>query len=361
MKVDLFDYALPEALIAQRPAERRDASRLLVFDRASGRTEDRLFSDLPEYLRAGDVLVLNDSRVLKARLLGEKAGTGGRVEVFLLREEGGVWECLARPARRLRVGDRILFAEDARQALADGRAVGLAAEVLAKGEGGVVTVRFEDGAGKPLDAGGVYAAVERVGHMPLPPYIKRADEDADAQRYQTVYAREPGSAAAQTAGLHFTEELLARIRAAGVHIAAVTLHVGLGTFRPVQSEDVEGHTMHTEVYHIPQETADAIGAAKTCGRRVVCVGTTSVRTVESAFVDGAVKAGYGETDIFLYPGGPSGFRVTDALVTNFHLPKSTLLMLVAAFAGRERILRVYEEAVAKGYRFFSYGDAMLLL
>ncbi|MDR1795951.1 MAG: tRNA preQ1(34) S-adenosylmethionine ribosyltransferase-isomerase QueA [Clostridiales Family XIII bacterium] len=344
MKVDLFDYELPEALIAQQPAARRDASRLLVVHRVDGRTEDRLFSDLPDYLRAGDVLVLNDSRVMKARLLGEKVGTGGRVELFLLRPCGLLWECLARPARRLKAGDRVVFADF------------LSAVVQEKRDGGFVLARF--------DAEGDFQdALDRAGHVPLPPYIRRADGAQDAERYQTVYAREAGSAAAPTAGLHFTPELLGRIRGKGVETAFVTLHVGLGTFRPVQAEDVEGHRMHTEAYHVPEEAAQAVNRAKSEGRRVVCVGTTSVRTLESA-ADSAgagVRAGWGETDIFLYPGGPNAFRVTDALITNFHLPKSTLLMLVSAFYDREKVLAVYAEAVRKGYRFFSYGDAMFLL
>ncbi|MDR1014420.1 MAG: tRNA preQ1(34) S-adenosylmethionine ribosyltransferase-isomerase QueA [Coriobacteriales bacterium] len=363
MRLELFDYALPAGLIAQHPAEERDASRLLVLDRGSGVCEDRRFHDLPAYLRAGDVLVLNDSRVIPARLIGTKQGTGARIELFLLRplgapgvagaaggqaqgDTGDCWEALARPARRLKAGDVVDFAS------------ALQAQVVEKREGGALVVRL-------VYEGTLLDALQRVGTVPLPPYIARAAEPSDTQRYQTVFAREPGSAAAPTAGLHFTDALLVRLREQGVHTAFVTLHVGLGTFRPVQSEHIEEHRMHEELYHIDEDAAQAINAARSEGRRVVCVGTTSVRTLESAArPDGdsgvTVAPGWGATDIFLYPGGRP-FTMTDALVTNFHLPKSTLLMLVCAFVGREKVLAAYQHAIQARYRFFSYGDAMLVV
>ncbi|MDR2586696.1 MAG: tRNA preQ1(34) S-adenosylmethionine ribosyltransferase-isomerase QueA [Coriobacteriales bacterium] len=352
-RLEAFDYELPEACVAQYPAERRDASRLLVVDRASGALSDRQFTDLPAYLREGDVLVLNDSRVMHARLLGEKEGTGARIELFLLRacgaspqEASDTWEALAKPARRLKVGDTVRFGDS------------LAAEVFDKHSDGSLIVRLNH-------RGSLSEVLERVGKVPLPPYIHREAQPLDAERYQTVYAHELGSAAAPTAGLHFTDELLEQLRAAGVQTAFVTLHVGLGTFRPVQTDAIEDHRMHEEFYHIPAATAAAITAAKREGRRIVCVGTTSVRTLESAALtapDGsvAIEPGWGSTSIFIYPGG-RGFAVTDALLTNFHLPKSTLLMLVSAFYRREEILTAYEHAIATGYRFFSYGDAMLIL
>ncbi|MCL1895723.1 MAG: tRNA preQ1(34) S-adenosylmethionine ribosyltransferase-isomerase QueA [Clostridiales bacterium] len=349
--ISLFDYGLPEELIAQYPADKRDASRLLVVDRVSGGTEDRHFSDLPEYLREGDVLVFNDSKVIKARLLGGKEGTGARIEVFLLKRlegRGEFWEALAKPAKRLHAGDRILFGEE------------LTAEVIERRDNGCVYVRFSREREFP-------EVLEQLGHVPLPPYIRREDEEIDAVRYQTVYADEPGSAAAPTAGLHFTDELIERLRAKGVETAFLTLHVGLGTFRPVKTDMIEDHRMHTEHYHISEEARLKINLAKSQGRRIVCVGTTSVRTVESASVWDHEGGRYipegnysGETDIFIYPGGP-GFHMTDGLITNFHLPKSTLLMLVCAFYDREKMLSVYREAVEKRYRFFSYGDAMLIL
>ncbi|MDR3364166.1 MAG: tRNA preQ1(34) S-adenosylmethionine ribosyltransferase-isomerase QueA [Clostridiales Family XIII bacterium] len=371
MDIGLFDYELPEKLIAQYPAPERDASRLLVVDRATGATEDRFFSDLPQYLRAGDVLVFNDSRVVKARLIGEKEGTGARIELFLVKRlsVGGAsrgaeheeWETLARPARRLHIGDRVFFgAEGGPFAPGDAARPPLAAEVTGKTDDGFVHVRFH--------CEGVFLeALERLGHIPLPPYIRRGDEASDAERYQTVYAAAPGSAAAPTAGLHFTENLLGRLRGKGVETVFVTLHVGLGTFRPVQTDAIEDHKMHTEPYRISEDARLRINRAKSDGRRVICVGTTSVRALESASVwdheGGRYIPGcraYGDTDIFIYPGGRK-FFMADGLITNFHLPKSTLLMLVSAFAGREKTLEVYGEAIRKGYRFFSYGDAMLIL
>jgi len=350
----LFDYDLPEELIAQYPAGERDASRLLVLDRGTGRIEHRRFSDLPEYLRSGDVLVFNDSRVMKARLIGNKEATGGRIELLLTRQidtggtDGWLWEAIARPAKRLHRGDRLRFGE------------GFSATVMDKGEDGFVSVLFDC-------EGDFWDSLDRFGHTPLPPYIRRGDEDEDEERYQTVYAREPGSAAAPTAGLHFTEGLLAHLRDTGVETVFVTLHVGLGTFRPVQAEVIEEHKMHEEYYHIGEDARRRINLAKAEGRRVICVGTTSVRTLESAAVRDSAGAACipegncdGGTDIFLYPGSRE-FLMTDALITNFHLPKSTLLMLVSAFYDREKVLDVYREAIRERYRFFSYGDAMLIL
>jgi S-adenosylmethionine:tRNA ribosyltransferase-isomerase len=361
--LDLFDYELPEQLIAQYPAERRDGSRLLVVDRATGVLCDRHFSDLPAYLHEGDVLVLNDSRVMPARLLGVKQETGARIELFLLKRQGRlgdpgnsseVWEALARPARRLKAGDTVRFGDELDDELI--------AHIIHKTEEGSLVVSFE--------CRGVFSEIlERVGKVPLPPYIRREVQALDAERYQTVYADETGSAAAPTAGLHFTKDLLDELRGQGVQTAFVTLHVGLGTFRPVQSATIERHHMHEELYHISEQAATMINAAKREGRRVICVGTTSVRALESAAVARSasgtdvtctVRPGWGSTDIFIYPGGRN-FLVTDALITNFHLPKSTLLMLVAAFYTREGILAAYAHAIQTGYRFFSYGDSMLIL
>jgi S-adenosylmethionine:tRNA ribosyltransferase-isomerase len=365
-RLELYDYELPEELIAQYPSAHRDESRLLIVDRANNSLADRHFSDLPAYLCEGDVLVLNDSRVIPARLIGEKQGTGAHIELFLLRQEGATWETLARPARRLKPGDSVCF----------GSKRELTARVLAKREDGTLIVDFAH-AGEGNGKGAFLEVLQRVGSLPLPPYIRREAEALDSERYQTIYADEPGSAAAPTAGLHFTEALLAELRGRGVETAFVTLHVGLGTFRPVQTSKIEDHHMHEEFYHIPAATAQAVNQAKQEGRRVICVGTTSVRTLESAATRDSVgtpesaatsdatgtphiQPGFGSTDIFIYPGSGS-FRVTDALITNFHLPKSTLLMLVSAFYNRESILRAYEHAIAMHYRFFSYGDAMLVL
>ncbi|MDR1043180.1 MAG: tRNA preQ1(34) S-adenosylmethionine ribosyltransferase-isomerase QueA [Clostridiales Family XIII bacterium] len=347
MDTSLFDYELPKSLVAKRPAERRDDSRLLVLHRDTGETEHRRFSDIASYLRPGDVLVTNDTKVIRARLIGEKEGSGARVELFLIRKEGMPnhysedWVVLARPAKRIKKGQRVVFDDD------------LSAEVLGALPDGSRLARF-------TFKGKFGAIVERIGHVPLPPYIGRDDEPLDAERYQTVYASEPGSVAAPTAGLHFTESLLDTLQMKGVVIAPVTLEVGLGTFMPVKTDIVEEHRMHTERYDIPEATAQEINAAKAEGRRVVCVGTTAVRTLESATESGGeyVKPGRNETNIFIYPGYK--FKVCDALITNFHLPKSTLLMLVSAFAGRERILKAYAEAIERRYRFFSYGDAMFI-
>ena len=336
MKKSDFYFDLPEELIARTPIAERDHSRLLHVDKVTGALEHRHFYDLPEYLHEGDCLVLNDSRVLPARLIGTRPG-GGSVELVLLRDLGeGRWECLSRPGRKTKPGTGLRFG--------DGE---LTAEVEAVADGGNRIVRF--------DYEGIFLEVlERLGKMPLPPYIKAELEDGE--RYQTVYSREPGSAAAPTAGLHFTKELLARIEAKGVKLCYVTLHVGLGTFRPVKEEEIEDHPMHAEFCIVPERTAQLVTETKRAGGRVVAVGTTSCRTLESfANDDGTLDARSGWTDIFVYPG--YRFKCIDALVTNFHLPESTLIMLVSALAGRENVLRAYKVAVEERYRFFSFGDA----
>lgn len=341
MKTSDFYYELPPELIAQTPLQRRDASRLLVLSRADGHTEHRMFRDLPDYLRPGDCLVLNDSRVLPARLLGRRLPGGGASEVLLLRDLGDDrWECLVRPGKKLRPGAAVDFGDGA-----------LRATVEAELDDGKRLVRFQ--------YDGIFLEVlERLGEMPLPPYIK--EKLADRERYQTVYSRAPGSAAAPTAGLHFTNELLDEIAARGVRLCYLTLHVGLGTFRPVKEENVLDHTMHSEFCMIPEETARVVNETRRSGGRVVAVGTTSCRTLESfARADGTLEAKSGWTDIFIYPG--YRFQCIDALVTNFHLPESTLIMLVSALAGREQVLNAYREAVERRYRFFSFGDAMLIV
>lgn len=340
MKTSDFNFDLPQELIAQTPIERRDASRLLVLDKATGAWEHRHFFDLPEYLRSGDCLILNNSRVLPARLLGQRLPGGGACEVLLLIDRGEkTWECLVRPGKHLRKGARLSFG--------DGELTAEVTEVL---EGGNRLVRFE--------YDGIFLEVlDRLGKMPLPPYIK--EELQDRERYQTVYSKVVGSAAAPTAGLHFTEDLLQKVQNEGVNIGYVTLHVGLGTFRPVKEDDITDHLMHSEYCVIPQETADLINTTKKNGGRVICVGTTSCRTLESwAAEDGTMKASAGWTNIFIYPG--YRFKVMDALITNFHLPESTLIMLVSALARRENVLNAYEEAVRERYRFFSFGDAMFI-
>lgn len=340
MKTSDFNFDLPQELIAQTPIERRDASRLLVLDKATGAWEHRHFFDLPEYLRSRDCLILNDSRVLPARLLGQRLPGGGACEVLLLIDRGEkTWECLVRPGKHLRKGARLSFG--------DGELTAEVTEVL---EGGNRLVRFE--------YDGIFLEVlDQLGKMPLPPYIK--EELQDRERYQTVYSKVVGSAAAPTAGLHFTEDLLQKVQNEGVNIGYVTLHVGLGTFRPVKEDDITDHLMHSEYCVIPQETADLINTTKKNGGRVICVGTTSCRTLESwAAEDGTMKASAGWTNIFIYPG--YRFKVMDALITNFHLPESTLIMLVSALAGRENVLNAYEEAVRERYRFFSFGDAMFI-
>ncbi len=339
MKKSDFDFYLPEELIAQTPLEKRDGSRLLVLDKESGAMDHRHFYDLPEYLRAGDCLVLNNSRVLPARLIGTRPG-GGAVELVLLRDLGeGRWECLSRPGRKTKPGTELSFGSGE-----------LKATVEAVAEGGNRIVKF--------DYQGIFLEVlERLGKMPLPPYIK--EELQDPERYQTVYSRELGSAAAPTAGLHFTNELLEKIQAMGVKVCYVTLHVGLGTFRPVKEDEIENHEMHSEFCIIPEDTARTVTETKQNGGRIVAVGTTSCRTLESfAKDDGTLEACSGWTDIFIYPG--YSFKCIDALVTNFHLPESTLIMLVSALAGREHILNAYRTAVEEKYRFFSFGDAMFI-
>lgn len=340
MKTSDFYYDLPQELIAQTPLERRDGSRLLTVNRHTGKTEHMHFFDLPSLLRSGDCLVLNDSRVLPARLLGHREPTGGAVELLLLRDKGeGVWECLAKPGRKLHPGAKLSFGEGT-----------LTAAVTEEYENGNKLVQFH--------YEGIFLEVlERLGKMPLPPYIK--EELADGERYQTVYSKVTGSAAAPTAGLHFTKELLAQLEKMGVKLAYITLHVGLGTFRPVQADEISDHEMHAEFCMISEETAQLLNGTRKSGGRIVCVGTTSCRTLESfANEDGLFEESSAWTDIFIYPG--YRFKAMDALITNFHLPESTLVMLVSAFAGREHILSAYEEAVRERYRFFSFGDAMFL-
>ncbi len=355
MNLSDFDYPLPEDRIAQRPLEDRAASRMMVVYRAGRRWEDRTFREFPQFLRPGDCLVLNDSKVFPARLFGRRAGVyslpigkknparkeylKGEVEVFLVRPKPGdprSWEVLVHPGRKMKVGERIRFAE------------GLEAEITGRGVFGERTIRFDY-------AGDLYEKFNRIGHVPLPPYIKRPDEAGDRERYQTVFASQPGSVAAPTAGLHFTPEILAQCRAAGAEIAYVTMHVGLGTFQPVRTERVEEHRLHPEFFEIKPEHAARMRLAK----RLVAVGTTSVRTIESAAHAQGLVASSGDTSLYIYPGFE--FRATGAMLTNFHLPRSSLLLLVSAFAGRDLILDAYRHAVESGYRFYSYGDCMLIL
>ena len=361
MLVSDFNYSLPEELIAQEPLSDRAASRLLHLNRSSDELRDSHFRDFPGLLRSDDLVVLNDTRVFPARLYGRRSGVKaqplsvgnpasrdflrGRIEVLLTRQlspEPNEWECLVRPGRKIGVGERLFFGEQDE----------LQAEVVARGSFGERRIRF-------APTQDFFAEVERIGHVPLPPYIDRTDDLADRERYQTVYAREKGSVAAPTAGLHFTPEILARMKGRGIETAEVTLHVGLGTFQPVREERVEDHKLHRESYSVSGEAASAINRALDAGRRVVTVGTTTVRTLEySALKSGRVTAGSGEADIFIYPGFE--FRVVGALLTNFHLPQSTLLMLVCAFGGRPRVLEAYRHAVAGRYRFYSYGDCMFV-
>ena len=341
MKLKDFDYELPEELIAQDPLAERSASRLMVIDRASGSVTHRHFSDITDYLKPGDCLVLNDTRVIPARLIGVKEDTGAVVELLLLNHlDDGCWETLAKPGKKLKIGAKVSFGDGL-----------LHAEIVDILEEGNRKVRFS--------FEGIFEEIlDKLGEMPLPPYIHNKLEDKE--RYQTVYAKNAGSAAAPTAGLHFTNELLNKIEEMGVNKAFVTLHVGLGTFRPVKTENILEHHMHTEYCEISQQTADMINGAHEAGGRVICVGTTSVRTIESmAGDDGRVRAGSRDTDIFIYPGYK--FKCVDSLITNFHLPQSTLLMLVSAFYDREKVLAAYKEAVEERYRFFSFGDAMFLI
>ena len=335
-----FYFDLPEELIAQDPLADRSGSRMLMLDKTDGRIEHHIFKEIVDYLRPGDCLVLNNTKVLPARLSGRRENTGGSIEVLLLKRKGDdVWETLVKPGRKAKPGTRILFGDGCLQA-----------EVLDVVEEGNRLIRFS--------YEGIFEEVlDRLGEMPLPPYITHKLQDKN--RYQTVYARYEGSAAAPTAGLHFTKELLQKIADKGVDIAYVTLHVGLGTFRPVKADNILEHHMHAEYYQVTEEAAEKINRAKTSGGRVICVGTTSCRTVESAAGDdGTLKAGCGNTEIFIYPG--YRFKVLDCLITNFHLPESTLVMLVSALAGREHVLHAYEEAIRLKYRFFSFGDAMFL-
>ncbi len=353
MRLDELDYRLPRELIAQRPLDRRDASQLLSLNRSSGIFEDRFFTEFPNLLRGDELLVVNNARVIPARLFGRRVGVHsqppsratksehltGKVEIFLTREvDAETWETLVRPGRKMHVGERVLFGE------------GL----------GLRTLRFTS-----HDQSSISRHFERLGHVPLPPYIERADESADRERYQTVFAKRPGAIAAPTAGLHFSTEILEKIRARGVEICELTLNVGLGTFQPIHSETLEGHVMHSEGYEIPIETADRIQAARAAGRPILAIGTTAVRALEDAALRAAesgssnlVLAGKADAKLFIVPGFQ--FRVVEGLLTNFHLPRSTLLALVCAFAGREHVLAAYEHAVNAGYRFYSYGDCMLV-
>ena len=364
MRVDDFDYALPPELIAQRPLERRDLSRLLLLDRHTGKWDDRQFYELPEFLRGDELLVLNNARVLPARLFGQRAGVfsqqpsrktrakhlHGRVEVFLTRKlQGDIWEALVRPGRKLPVGERIFFGENE-----------LEAEILTRRELGIRTLHFVS-----KNEQSVSETMERLGHVPLPPYIDRPDENSDRERYQTVFAQSPGAVAAPTAGLHFTSETLEVIRAKGCEISELTLDIGLGTFQPIHVEMLEEHKIHTESYEIGEDTATKINQAKKTGRPILAVGTTVVRALEDAASksaqtrkDSVVSAGMAEASIFITPG--YSFRVVDMLLTNFHLPKSTLLALVSSFSGRENTLSAYRHAVEEKYRFYSYGDCMLI-
>ena len=364
MRLSDFDYQLPPNRIAQRPLDRRDASRLLEISRNSEALEDRQFSELPDLLKGDELVVLNNTRVIPARLFGRRAGVHsqppsrstqrehltGKVEVFLTRQlDPQTWEALVRPGRKMQTGERVLFGEGE-----------LEAEVLSRGELGLRTLRFVS-----RDTRAVQEHLERLGHIPLPPYIHRSDAADDRERYQTVFAKQPGAIAAPTAGLHFTQAILDRLRGRGMEICELTLEVGLGTFQPVHCENLEDHMMHAESYEIPVKTAQAIAQARSAGRPILAVGTTVVRALEDAAARAAqsgssefLPAGKAEASIFIYPGFQ--FRAMDALLTNFHLPRSTLLALVCAFAGRERVLAAYQHALEKNYRFYSYGDCMLI-
>ena len=340
MKVSDFDFYLPEELIAQHALKKRDASRLMVLDKKTGNIEHKSFHDVIDYLNEGDTLVLNNTRVMPARLIGEKENTGGKIEFLLLKRiEGDKWECLAKPGKRAKIGQRFTFGEGK-----------LKCEVVDIVEEGNRVIEFS--------YDGIFEQVlDELGEMPLPPYITERLEDRE--RYQTVYSKEKGSAAAPTAGLHFTEELLKEIKAKGINIAYLTLHVGLGTFRPVKVDDVNEHIMHSEFYHLDKENADIINETKKRGNKVIAVGTTSTRTLETiGDENGFVREQSGWTDIFLYPGYK--YKVIDELITNFHLPESTLIMLVSALAGKENVMNAYNEAVKERYRFFSFGDSMLI-
>ncbi|MCY9022757.1 tRNA preQ1(34) S-adenosylmethionine ribosyltransferase-isomerase QueA [Priestia megaterium] len=342
MKVDLFDFHLPEELIAQTPLEQRDASRLMVLNKETGNVKHHMFHDLLDYVQEGDCLVLNDTRVLPARLFGIKEDTGANIEVLLLKQtQGDTWETLVKPAKRVKEGTVVSFG--------DGRLTAVCKETSDQG-GRLLEFNYE---------GIFYEVLEQLGEMPLPPYIKERLDDQE--RYQTVFAREQGSAAAPTAGLHFTEEMLEQLKEKGVHIAFLTLHVGLGTFRPVSVDDLEEHDMHSEFYQVSEGTAALLNSVREKGGRIISVGTTSTRTLETIATEhnGKFVASSGWTNIFIFPGYE--FKAIDGMITNFHLPKSTLIMLVSALAGRENVISAYEQAVAEKYRFFSFGDAMLIL
>ncbi|MFD0047886.1 tRNA preQ1(34) S-adenosylmethionine ribosyltransferase-isomerase QueA [Actinomycetes bacterium NPDC127524] len=341
MKVEMFDFHLPENLIAQVPLENREESRLMVLDKQTGSINHEVFKNITSYLKPGDCLVLNDTKVLPARLFGSKEDTGGKIEVLLLKQENGdSWETLVKPAKRIKEGSKIIFG--------DGKLTAVCTGVLDHG-GRILDFQYD---------GIFYEILEDLGQMPLPPYIKEQLDDQD--RYQTVYARERGSAAAPTAGLHFTEHLLEEIKEMGVHIAFITLHVGLGTFRPVSVDDIDAHEMHSEFYQMTEGTSRLLNEVKAQGGRIITVGTTSTRTLETIASknDGVFKEDSGWTSIFIFPGYE--FKGIDGMITNFHLPKSTLIMLVSALAGREHVLNAYETAVREEYRFFSFGDAMLI-
>ncbi len=342
MKTSDFFYELPQELIAQTPVEPRDSSRLMVLNKESGKIEHRVFSDLLEYLDEGDCLVLNNTRVIPARIYGVKKETGAVVEFLLLKQkENNIWECLCKPGKRAKIGTEFVFGEGITEC-----------EVTDVTEEGNRIIQFK------CDKKEIYNILDKIGKMPLPPYI--TEELKNGERYQTVYSKELGSAAAPTAGLHFTEEMLEKIRQMGVNITYVTLHVGLGTFRPVKVDDVTNHKMHSEYYYLPKETADIINNTKKNGKRVISVGTTSTRTLESvASKYGEIREDEGDTEIFIYPGYE--FKAIDAQITNFHLPESTLIMLVSAFAGYDNVMNAYKEAVKEKYRFFSFGDAMLII
>ena len=344
MDINLFDYTLPDEKIAQFPAQKRDGSKLLVVDRKTGLVDHKHFYDILDYIDPGDCLVLNNSKVIHARLIGIKEKTGATIEIFLIKkldDQKDTWEAMVKPAKRLKKGDIVAFSGDFK------------AELAGESEDGLRIIKFHY-------EGIFMERLAELGKMPLPPYIKRPADDTDDGRYQTVYSEIEGSVAAPTAGLHFTKELLKKAEDKGIKIAYLTLHVGIGTFRPVKVDKIEDHNMHEEVYIVSEKAADTINETRRSGGSVICVGTTSVRTLESvADDDGFIKPGTGETDIFIYPG--YRFKAVDELITNFHLPKSTLLMLISAFYDREKILDVYKKAIENNYRFFSYGDAMLIL
>jgi S-adenosylmethionine:tRNA ribosyltransferase-isomerase len=369
LKLEDFSYDLPEDRIAQQPLAQRDASQMLLLSRADGRWEDRAFVELPEMLRGDELLVVNNARVIPARLFGHRRGDKSEpigkqsrqrdeylssvIEVLLTRNvEGDTWETLVRPGRKVRVGEHILFGEGE-----------LEAEVVDRGELGLRRLNFRCPTDRAADA--VAQTIERLGHVPLPPYIRRGDEAEDRLRYQTIFARSGSAVAAPTAGLHFTESILEKLRARGTEICEITLNVGLGTFQPIHEEEIERHAIHTESYEIPEETAERISNAKKSGRPILAVGTTVVRALEdatqkasAAHASRALRGGAAEANIFIYPGHE--FRFVDQILTNFHLPKSTLLVMISAFAGRETVLAAYNHAVAAGYRFYSYGDCMLI-